>query len=73
MFRIEEVYILKMESEPFSETSAKFYNVYTVLRKKKRYCNLKNETLDCTVWRTRFGIIIIIIFINCSWVVTRWQ
>jgi hypothetical protein len=25
------------------------------LKKKRRYWKLKEEALDCTVWRTRFG------------------
>jgi hypothetical protein len=32
-----------------------FYEVCTALRKKKRYCNLKKEALDRSMWRIRFG------------------
>jgi len=56
MFGIEEVFVLKMESELFSATSVNFCKFYTVLRKKKRCRNLKKDALDRTVWRTRFGI-----------------
>jgi hypothetical protein len=28
---------------------------WMTLRKKRRYWNLKEEALDCTLWRTRFG------------------
>jgi hypothetical protein len=40
MFRVAEVYILKMEAEPFSETSVSLNKICIAL-KKEIYWNLK--------------------------------
>ena len=42
------------------------------LKDRRGYSHLKEGVLDRTVWRGLI-IIIIIIILNCSWIVTRWQ